>query len=465
MLTRSTNTLSPGTTRVGFLRDNAHDRLGPLVGMLSVTKTGEITLHFPFLRPNAGAVQPDIYALHNKAATWGRNTEGSTPETLGFQDDRGTVILTGVRWAGNTIGTMGRALFRVESAFLGEPSSVDRKFDVTEMESELDGLHEFAQFQLWRWNEDLSTSRGDIFPMVISEPEPITWNTGEFTFEIKPHWETSALDGSYASIHETTRIVTRTSAGTSIFDHLQAQRAIRAFLVLNFGRSISWRGHWALGHNFKKQTEGSERRSGDALIPVVLEKTLREATSAKPTWRDLTLQAVSLRQLSAESLERWTDSYVDEEDFRRAVDPAVEAIASTGGIVETKIMTLAAALDFFAFSYLRKRKPRLSDQLTWCLDAARIDWPSVGNNAAIGKMLADVNNDLKHADRRSSPDPVLLRATLRVMEVAARGQLLKKLEVSDEVFEWFCSLPAVANARDAMRLAVSSNAHTEERGS
>ena len=70
----------------------------------------------------------------------------------------------------------------------------------------------------------------------------------------------------------------------------------------------------------------------------------------------------------------------------------------------------------------------------------------------MAEFAAGANNDLKHADRESRPTNPELYAAMRLMVMAAQGQLLLKLAPGDEAFGSFLELPAVSRVHEVFTL-------------
>lgn len=440
-----------GEPRLGFFWDSAGHAL-PFPGELNVAKEGQTEIRVPLLRPRQGTDRTEFDELYEKLVGWGKGPSRVVPTALLFRDAQGPVALTGVRWAGTFPGLIGELRMRASAAFFGKPTKLSDKYSVRLMESELEGLHQFAGLKQLYWDEETRRREGLELAVALRQVNPITWRADGFDFEIRTHTAKKGQDGHYARVKESTRLVTQKIEGATVQEHLRAQRSVRALLVLTFGRQVRWEGHWVRSDAF--DPVGSQKHFERVpTVRVAMEQTLGDVSARGDYWRHSDFPVAILKELPADALRGWTRCYLRSRLFRRAVDPAVEALASTGGFAEMRIMVLAAALDSFAYYSGRRDGYSLNEQLTWCLDQACISWPSIASNAKIALRLAQVNNYLKHADREKVPSNEFLIATLLLLEVAARGQLLGTLKASDEVKAFFASSPPVMGARDALESA------------
>lgn len=439
--------------RLGFFQDGLDGELGPVAGSLAIRQDGRIEVRIPFLRPDPGAPATDLNQLRREIAGWDADPINTVPKCLLFLGSEGWVTLTGVRWAGSGRRHTGELRMWASAAFMGKPKQVQDSYLVGEMETEIDGLHQFAGLKVLQWEPNISGENPSVVPVARRSVESFKWSACGFDFEIKPHTESYVRDGHIASVNESTRLVTRKIEGATVHEHLRAQRAVRALLVLSFGRDVHWTEHWVRSDLFA--LTGLEERLGRALptVSVVLEAAGYEGGEESSDWEHVTFPVVLLRQLTPDLMQKWTRWYMRKPKFRAAVDPAVEVIAAKGGFVEMRIMVLSAALNFFAYTGRKGREVPLGKQLAWALDQVGVDWPEIATNAEIGSRLAKVNNSLKHPDNKSVPSNDFLYATLEVLEVLARGQLVWVLELSEEIRGWFLQSPAMISARNALEAA------------
>ena len=188
---------------------------------------------------------------------------------------------------------------------------------------------------------------------------------------------------------------------------------------------------------------------------------MRRAQRGVPACVQLAFPTVGLGVLTAESLARWASASLEEEVFRSAVEPAVEAISMAGTFMETRIMMLASSLEGFGYCGLGPKRVALPDAIQWTLDCIGIDWVNVGTREGLAAFAANVNNDLKHPDRENRPASSQLYAAMRLMIMAAQGQLLHKMGVDDVVWENFRESPNVRRVREVFDL---NNIHVDGEG-
>ena len=117
--------------------------------------------------------------------------------------------------------------------------------------------------------------------------------------------------------------------------------------------------------------------------------------------------------------------------------------------METRIMMLASSMEWFGYCGLGRRGVKLPEAIEWALDCTGIDWPNVGTRNGLARFAAHINNDLKHPDRGNHPAGRELYVAMHLMIMAAQGQLLHKLGVSDSTWAEFRQSPNVQRVRDA----------------
>ena len=85
----------------------------------------------------------------------------------------------------------------------------------------------------------------------------------------------------------------------------------------------------------------------------------------------------------------------------------------------------------------------------------------MGTRKGLAAFAANVNNDLKHPDRENRPASSQLYTAMRLLIMAAQGQLLHKMGVDDVVWENFRESPNVRRVREVFDL---NNIHVDGEG-
>ncbi|NYF09773.1 hypothetical protein HDC94_000929 [Leifsonia sp. AK011] len=263
--------------------------------------------------------------------------------------------------------------------------------------------------------------------------ESVNWSACGFEYEIHANVSWSGQDGVSFDIHDNQPYLqTTTEGGATVYDHYQAQLPIRALLTLVHGRALAWRSHRLRDHEFPTwMLDGSDREP--SAVEVVLEATVRQHRAEVPASSDFVFSAFGLNDLGPKGLTSWVELCRDD-DFRRAVEPAVEVINGATRFLEPQLMMLAISLDRFGYFRFQdgNRRP-MHDHINKCLEQAGLDWPEIGPRLGIAKAISNVNNDLKHPDRSDYPETDELAAITRLAELIVRMQLFDILGVSDEL--------------------------------
>jgi hypothetical protein len=175
---------------------------------------------------------------------------------------------------------------------------------------------------------------------------------------------------------------------------------------------------------------------------VHLRRTIEDFTLAEPTRADVALPIFRLSQVKSAGLRKWLTLYEDP-IFARAIEPAVEVINGMTRFLEPRMMMMTIALDSMGYyrDPARRRNAKLQTQVERCLDAANIDVPGIGSRSGIALAIARVNNDLKHPDRLSRPDPRELSLITEIATAIMRQQIvdlvgLQPKQISTNSFNW-----------------------------
>ena len=286
---------------------------------------------------------------------------------------------------------------------------------------------------------------------MVEATESETWRYGGFTYVIHASAAWTARDGIRFEVTDASPYLqTSTSRGATLNDHLNAQRPIRALLVLLHGQKVAWRSHQVQDDEFP-----TWMMSGKAETPQFVEAqvdaTVEQHRSPKPASGALRFPAAYLADLGTRGLRKWCKLYADE-DLQRAVDPAVEVIDGATRFVEPQLMMLAISLDRFGYFHHGDQGRRgMWQNILRCLNEADLDWPEVGGREAIAKAIANINNDLKHPDRPTHPRFVEIWCMNQLATVIARAQILSLVGVKASVRDAFRRSSDVREAGEAFR--------------
>lgn len=347
------------------------------------------------------------------------------PSTLLFEDHAGTVTFNGVRWRG-TQG-LGVELGRLDAnvVMLGRPRSIRAEYRFREFRSTIDGLHEFSGFHSISDNLD-DPSNGRLVTFTIGATEEVRWRHGGFSYRIvaTAPWRS---DGRELSAQSGVALTSRRARGASVDDHLTAQWSVRALLLLVLGREIHWREHTILDEQFPTWMMSGEAHAPQPVI-VLPRRTERDREQAAVEHGTLVWALIYLRDLKAAGLRRWMMLYEDP-IFRRAIEPTVEVVNGISSFLEPRLMMLALGLDAMGhfLDPTRKRNEYLNRQILRCITASGLDLSAIGPAEGIARALAEMNNDIKHADRPNRPSNPELRLMVDLALLIMRFQVFELL--------------------------------------
>ena len=120
----------------------------------------------------------------------------------------------------------------------------------------------------------------------------------------------------------------------------------------------------------------------------------------------------------------------------------MEVINGASRFLEPQILMTVLAFDAMGYYRDERRTSKipLFKQIQRCLDAAGIDFSSIGPALGIAKAIANTNNELRHPDRHQRPDPVHMGLVAKLSIAVMRLQL----------FELWASPRIVVRAMQAM---------------
>lgn len=430
------NTLKSGDVRVGHIQ-------GPDSGdhLQAATLTygeGGALLRIPYVR------QLDEEGQFAQANRWFHSLDSSAvPSTLVFSDTEGVVTLSGLRFAGNTDSATSEGRLRARSVIFNAPRTFQDEYRVRELHSTIDGLEEFAGFSPVRlsWEEG---NRNRV-TAIVEPDERVEWIANDFTYAIESNVPWQGQDGRHFEVMNAAPLLTTTKeGGATVSEHLRAQHPVRALLLLAHGRPLYWRRHSIKDDEFPTwMMAGPPIAAGRVDIQVA--QTVQEHELEGTPRPQLSTPSVALSDLGAARLARWVDLY-EEDGIRRAVQPAVEVLNGATKFLEPQMMMLAIAMERFGHYSDDARRRRLHEYIERCMEDADLDWPQIGRRTGIARALADLNNDLKHADRPNYPETDVLVAMVGLAKIIVRSQLFHLLDISPAAREPFFTWGDAANA-------------------
>lgn len=419
------NQLAVGDVRVGHVFEG-YDQPGPAQGATLTFDGRGAELQVAYLVESEIGRAPRQFA---RANAWFDFNNSSLPKTLLFADSIGWVTLSGARVSGGSLGSIPSGRVRARSLIFGRPRMVLEDYSVAEMMSTIDGLDAFARFKPIKLSVEHKEDGGHRVEVVVDASESVSWNAGGFSYTIHANVSWTGQDGtSFEVLDGRPFLQTVREGGATIDEHYEAQFSIRALLVLVHGSRLSWRSHKIRDDQFPMwMLDGSDR--GPSAVEVFYEPTVGQYRQDEPDSSNFVFSAFRLQDVGTAGLAKWIALYADE-DFRRAVEPAVEVINGATKFLEPQLMMLAISLD--RFGYFRfgdgKRRP-MHEHIVKCLEEAGLDWPEIGSRSGIAKAIGNVNNDLKHPDRAKYPETDELAAITRIAEIVARCQIFDVLGI------------------------------------
>lgn len=436
------NTLGPGDVRVGHLLDGVDDGFPDQSATLTFNEKRGAELTVPYLWETEGGPNPQYL----KARRWFDINDGTLPETLIFQDDKGTVTLTDAHASGHSLGVAPVGRVRCQAAIFNRPRTYQDEYLVHEFISTIDGLEEFARFSPVTHSDEKTEAGRRRTTIVIDAAESVEWEASGFKYAIRSNVAWHGTPGRSFVIDDSSPFLSTTSdSGATLANHLEAQWAVRALLILVHGRPLAWRSHKIRDEEFPLwMMDGSDR--GPYAVEVQMSNTVEQHRFPLPEANAFGLTPLRLNDLGADGMRKWIELYSDE-TFVHAVQPAVEVINGATRFLEPQLMMLAISLDRFGYFRFGDRKRRaMHEHILKCLDDANLDWPQIGSKTGIAKAISNMNNDLKHPDREAYPDTDALAGVTRLAEVIVRAQLFDLLGIENKLRERFLSYNDARNA-------------------
>jgi len=409
------NTLTPGQVRVGHIVDTDADDGHPWqAAALTFDERRGAELLVPFVRGEAQFAKTD---------QWFRTT--TPPEKMLFGDGNGVVTFVGMRWLGDSGGSLGTGRLGADVVVFAQPRKLKDEYRVRTLRSTIDGLDGFTGFRPVRY----------VFPtgdepavIKLDTSETVTWRSNGFTYALRAGAQQSGVEGRHFEAISAPYIATSCSRGRTPQEHLRAHWAIRDLLLFAHGRTLAWRSHRIVDDQFPLYTV-----DGTAHAPRPVEThfvgTVSQHALPEPSSTSLAFPELNLKAIGKRGLKRWTDLYADD-TFRRAVQPVAEVINGAASFLEPQLMMLAAALDYFGYYRYGGGSRGMRFSIEKCLDDAELDWPEIGSRRGIASAIACMNNDLKHPDRQTRPDSDALASVTALARIIARAQIFDILGVN-----------------------------------
>lgn len=400
------NKMLPGETRAGVLVDGVADTPYQMCVLTYESGSGPL-VEVPFVFGD------DQFSV---VQSWFRHDK--LPDTVVFQDHRGPVTLSGVRFRGLQMGNISLGRFDARVAIFGQPREHLDEYRVSTVRSEIDGLQEFTRFKSITTEFERVEGRW-LTHAVVHATDEVVARHGQVTYGIRA--VTYPLPGVDFSARSTTVIETVVDDGAEVGEHLAAQWSIRALVTIAHGVPLFWRRHQLRDEAFPMWMLSGDARKPE-FVEVLSQRTAHDYDQDAPKAASLGLPIFQLSDLGVGGLDRWLSLYSDSM-FRRAVEPAVEVINdSFGRFVEPRFTLTMLALEALGYYLNPNRGDRdsLACKIERCLTVPGVDWSPIGEVGDIAQALAAVSNDLKHPDRGRNPDTVELVLSADLGIVALR---------------------------------------------
>jgi hypothetical protein len=370
-----------------------------------------------------------------------------------FQDDRGPVTLLDLRWAGQhgTPVAVTRAIARSaicqasRSPLEDEEAGDQGHREISRIASTVDGLVRFLGTPPF----DVDDDAPETIVIKSGNVQPITWTVSSDVLEADIAYElvrstpwTTA--GGVVKVENSAQLVTGYAVGEGEADvlFLLYQQPFRALLVLVYGKDANWRGHEVRGEQYVQRVQ--DREGGEGAFteerrwePAYIDATARWSGEAI----DLGHPLLTAADFAAEGFEQWFSRWTTDDDFKAALQPAVEAIAGMTRFLEPRLISLVGALEGLG-GWLSgnprqfiKTKPAVQN----CLNAIDADWSNIGSTEHIAGYLATIYNDLKHPQRGRRASYHDLRFATRLASTIVRLVAFADLPLRGAAREFFAA--------------------------
>ena len=361
----------------------------------------------------------------------------TSPENMVIKTADGDISLYAIQWMGHSVksgrGVSLGKLQPTEIVLARRNTPLSETLTVTEVRSHVDGLKEWTSFTAIK--QDRETNEKGLVRKLLVEVESVaamTWKQGEATMTLQTDWRSANQevdDDSSFSIFEWVVLDSKFEKPTIFFDHLVEQRKVLHLLVLMFDGAIHFRKHRVRDETFSvPRGDGEDHHP---FVELISRRTVREYAEKRPTKQDLNRPLVYLRQVEAEGMHRWSDTY---EEWKRFILPTVGVLGRRGAFVEDVVVSLSMSLeaggnllghrDGEEVTYnKRTKKPSTATFVYRCLHDLDVNWgDNVESIAGLARAAANTYNGIKHFDRGEFPDneetylvSLVLRQVVRLM--------------------------------------------------
>lgn len=404
-----TNVLRAGEVRTGFLTDGQYPDL--VAASLTWTERG------PELSVPGAPGRPQFEVVED----WFRRRRGGID--LLFTDDRGTVTLSDVRYAGHHGNAIRVTKATARNATCGHPrelptSTAEERLaraietpiepsvlSVEELYSTIDGLARFSGFGRIEV-EETDPDHPERISLARDLNEKLAWtvDVDELPFTLQYEvlrttpWREND-DG--VTVRNEVVVQTRWLGGNAQPEILLWQQyPLRSLLVLAYSQPIQWRTHHVRGQSFPTTSRGIEE---PVWTPAFI------ADTAQGTFQDpakLEMPLFEMRDLGPEGMRAWFERWLEEDSFRNPMQSAIEALSVFTRFLEPRVMLLVntlEALGGWVTGDPHKRMP-LVTAIEKCARASGGEWSDIGDSdtdpeVLIARFLATLQNDLKHGQR------------------------------------------------------------------
>ena len=401
------NTLNVGDTRIGHLIDGREDTPWAACSLSSHPVLGPVlTIPFVHGEPQFTVVQGWAY------------DHPSVPRSLIFQDDRGGIVLTGLRFHSTGGDDFAYAQITVSAALLELPIRMRETYPIGEMRSELDTLTAFTRLSAISVTRAVDGSRDTVEDV---SREVARWRYGGFTFAIDVLTAPTPSSGDLSYAVETRTVVrSHIAAGATAEQHLAAQLPLRSLLILLSGDAVYWRRHEVSDRTLPLRTL-SGPTNYHPFVDAVLARTVEDVQQPQP--ERTAAPVMTLERVKPAGLHRWFKlSAVPQ--FWRAINPLAEMINQRRMLRDLQVLTVASALESLGY-YLKPGRRNIKEHIQVCVDAAGGDWSLFGGSKLVSAAIGNTYNDLKHPDRLTPPTQAHMQL------VATLGLAIVRLVVFD----------------------------------
>lgn len=433
--------IETGKAYAGLLSDGV-EGTPYVVGTLTLTPETGLLVEVPYTT-GRGADQ------FRSVETWFelRNLPGA----FQFRGDELEVTLYGCRVTGRT-RHFGRELavgrFIADTAVVGRRDEA-KPFDLALVRSRMDGLREWTGFTATEVEPDVdehSIVHG--VTIRVRSTSELTWRHGEAIMLLSTEWK-GMEGGSGAHIDEWVTLSSSFEPPRPPSAHIEAQKAVRDLLVLNFGTPLRFRRH-ALRDS--SMPSPRHEQSGPVHLPY------RELLIRDTTWDHFQpdVQRVALRRpigwagdYTVEALEAWPNLHLA---WSRAIQPLVSLLNREWLTPDDVVLGANISLEATGHllgpvsgeeaTYRNVAEPKTATTATRVLRALRAvsaDWPRFSfSDVGLARLIANTYNSIKHYNRPLAEDKDHVRLVADISQMVARLAVLAQLPGAHEFVAAYC---------------------------